>query len=140
MRIVTWWANLGYSTEDASLDATMSPAVVALRDRSEVLVQQPIQPVSEPLQDLIQLEALDQGGADWLVMRVEIDADDPKPRVEFDHDTIVRAETSLQDPWADEVHHYLERHREELEQMSGHAQLATPEAQARRQWRWFRSS
>ena len=115
VRIVTWWAKMGESPEEASLDATMAPAVVVLRDRSGFLVQEPIEPMSEPLQDLIQLEALDQRHADWLVMRVEIDADDPEPRAEFDHDTLVRAETSLQDPWADEVHHYLERHREELQ-------------------------
>ncbi|ANS79713.1 hypothetical protein SGUI_2317 [Serinicoccus hydrothermalis] len=75
----------------------------------------------------------------WLVMRVEIDADCDEPRVEFDHDTLVRAETSLQDPWADEVHHYLERHQEELERMSGPATTSTPEDQSRRRWNWFRS-
>ena len=114
VRIVTWWAKMGESPEEASLDATMAPAVVIFRDRSGVLVQEPIEPASEPLQDLLQLEALDQDDTGWLVMRVEIDADDPEPRAEFDHDTLVRAQTSLQDPWADEVHHYLERHREEL--------------------------
>ena len=139
VRIVTWWAKMGESPEEASLDATMAPAVVVLRDRRGFLVQEPIEPMSEPLQDLIQLEALDQRHADWLVMRVEIDADDPEPRAEFDHDTLVRAETSLQDPWADEVHHYLERHREELERMSGPATTSTPEDQPRRRWNWFRS-
>ncbi|OLT25857.1 hypothetical protein BJF82_12650 [Kytococcus sp. CUA-901] len=114
VRIVTWWAKMGDSPDEASLDATMTPAVVIFRDRSGVLVQEPIEPASEPLQDLLQLEALDQDDTGWLVMRVEIDADDPEPRAEFDHDTLVRAQTSLQDPWADEVHHYLERHREEL--------------------------
>ncbi|WP_169316046.1 hypothetical protein [Serinicoccus profundi] len=102
-------------------------------------MQESIEPTSEPLQDLLQLEALDQADTSWLVMRVEIDADDPEPRVEFDHDTLVRAETSLQDPWADEVHHYLERHCEELEQVSGPATRSTAEEQPRRRWNWFRS-
>lgn len=139
VRIVTWWAKLGDSAEEASLDATMTPAVVILRDRSGSLVQEPIEPTSEPLQDLLQLETLDRADSGWLVLRVEIDADDPQPRVEFDHATLVRAETSLQDPWADEVHHYLERHRGELEQMNGPVRGDASEEQPRRRWNWFRS-
>ena len=140
VRIVTWWAKMGDSPDEASLDATMTPAVVIFRDRRGVLVQEPIEPTSEPLQDLLQLEALDQDDSGWLVMRLEIDADDPEPRVEFDHETLVRAETSLQDPWADEVHHYLERHRDELEQMNGPAHGSASEEQPPRRWNWFRSS
>lgn len=137
VRIVTWWAKLGDSPQTASLDALATPGEVIVRRTDGSLHQQPIEAASEPLQDLLQLEALEAGEPEegWLVMRMEIDHDDPEPRVTFDHETLVRAETSLQDPWAQEVHLYLERHRDELEQ------LASGSGGPRRQrWSWFRDS
>ena len=140
VRIVTWWAKLGDSADEASMSAVQSPAEVVVRGADGVLRQESLAPDFPWMHVKAMDEALKgEPEEGWLVMRVEIDADGHEPRVGFDHDTLVRAETSLQDPWADEVHHYLERHREELERMSGPATTSTPEDQPRRRWNWFRS-
>ena len=119
VRIVTWWAKLGDSPEEASLWATTSVDQVIVRRDDGSLMQRPIQPATPPEQDLMQIEPLQVGTPDegWMLLKVEIEPD-RIVRVDFEQGEPVRTETSLTSGWAAEVHQYLERHRAELESLS----------------------
>lgn len=117
VRIVTWWTKLGDSRGEASLSATTSVAEAIVRRADGNLVQEPIRPKTPPVQDLLQIEPLQVGTPDegWMLLKVEIEPD-RVVRADFEQGEPLRTEGSLRSRWADEVHRYLDLHREELEQ------------------------
>lgn len=140
VRIVSWWAKLGDTPQEASVAAVAAPSEVVLRGPDGSLSQQPVLP-DFPWQYVKQMDDALAGEpeAGWLVMRLQLD-EGAEPVVTFDHETLVPAETSATSGWADDVHRHLERHRDELEALAARDMPAQPQDRARRRRRWFGSS
>ena len=133
VRIVTWWAKLGESADQTSVASTTCAQEVIMRSPQGELSQRPINPSDPPLQDLWQLEPLLAGTPHegWTLLKVEIEPD-RIVRADFEHGEPVRTETFLTSGWAAEVHQYLERHRDELDQFDRPAA-----GRERRRWNPF---
>lgn len=137
LRIVTWWAKLGATPQEASVSSVQSPTTVVVRGPDGVLSTQFLQPARTPYQYVRGLDRAVEGEPEegWLVLKVQIDNDGSDPQIVFDHETLVPMEGSSTSGWADDVHRHLQRHREELEALSARVSQA---AQPKRRWSLFR--
>lgn len=114
IRVVTWMARLADHEHGPIVSAMEVSRIVVWQADGPGLVQLPGDEATDAASARLTDVEQDSPAEGWTFLRVELDRDG-RSRVEFSHDPALVVDTAVLDPYWDDVKHYVDRHREDLD-------------------------